>query len=51
MSDETSIRMTWFSSTALRGVKLWVKQEDVETAMELLKEEPLKESKAESVEE
>jgi hypothetical protein len=39
LSDETTIRMDWLWSNALGGVKLWVRQEDVETAMELLKEE------------
>jgi hypothetical protein len=39
LSDETTIRMDWLWSNALGGVKLWVRQEDVETAMALLKED------------
>jgi hypothetical protein len=39
LSDETTIRMDWLWSNLLGGVKLWVREEDVETARALLKEE------------
>jgi hypothetical protein len=51
LSDETTIRMDWLWSNALGGVKLWVREEDVETAVALLEEESLNKSTAESVEE
>jgi len=44
LSDETTIRMDWLWSNALGGVKLWVREEDVETALELLKEEGSRET-------
>lgn len=41
LSDENTIRIDWLLSNLLGGVKLWVRQEDVETAMKLLKEDSL----------
>lgn len=51
LSDETTIRMDWLWSNALGGVKLWVREEDAETAAALLKQEPANDNTAASVEE
>jgi hypothetical protein len=50
LSDEVTIGMNPFWSNALGGVKLWVRQEDVEMAVALLKEEASNDT-AERVEE
>lgn len=41
LSDENVIRMDWLWSNALGGVKLFVKEEDVQAALELLDQEPI----------
>ena len=39
LSDETTIRMDWLWANAMRGVKVWVRQEDAETALALLQQD------------
>jgi hypothetical protein len=36
LSDENTVRMDWLWSNALGGVRLWVREEDVRQAAELL---------------
>src|SRR6516225_6596992 len=36
LSDENLVRMDWFWSGLLGGVKLWVRQQDLEAAKELI---------------
>jgi hypothetical protein len=36
LSDENTVRMDWLWSNALGGVRLWVREEDVQQAVELL---------------
>ncbi len=36
LGDENMIRLDWFLSNLLGGVKLWVREDDVEAATELL---------------
>ena len=36
LADENTIRMDWFWSNLLGGVKLWVRQQDLENAKELI---------------
>jgi hypothetical protein len=50
LADETTMRMGMWS-TLISGVKLWVQQEDAETAMALLKQDFSKENGVEGVEE
>lgn len=40
LSDENLIRMDWFWSNALGGIKLLVKEEDASAASELLDQQP-----------
>jgi putative signal transducing protein len=40
LSDENLIRMDWFWSGLLGGVKLWVKQQDVDEAQNLIDQSP-----------
>jgi len=40
LSDENLVRMDWFWSGLLGGVKLWVRQEDVGQAKELIDQSP-----------
>jgi putative signal transducing protein len=39
LSDENMVRMDWFWSNLLGGVKLWVRQQDLENAKELIDQE------------
>ena len=39
LSDESLVRMDWFWSNLLGGVKLWVRQQDLENAKELIDQE------------
>jgi hypothetical protein len=41
LSDENLVRMDWFWSNLLGGVKLWVKQQDVDEAQNLIDLSPL----------
>jgi hypothetical protein len=50
LADETTMRMGLWS-TLIGGVKLWVRQEDAETATALLKQDFSKENGVEGVEE
>jgi len=36
LSDENTVRMDWLWSNALGGVRLWVREEDVQQSVELL---------------
>jgi hypothetical protein len=36
LSDENTVRMDWLWSNALGGVRLWVREDDVAQAVELL---------------
>ena len=40
LTDENLIRMDWFWSGLLGGVKLWVRQQDVEEAQKLIEQSP-----------
>lgn len=40
LSDENLIRMDWFWSGLLGGVKLWVRQQDIDEARSLLDQSP-----------
>jgi len=40
LSDENLVRMDWFWSNLLGGVKLWVRQQDLENAKELINQNP-----------
>ena len=40
LSDENLVRMDWFWSNLLGGVKLWVRQQDLENAKELIDQNP-----------
>jgi hypothetical protein len=44
LSDENTVGMNWMWSNALGGVRLWVKEEDVQRAAELLDHDFSKES-------
>jgi len=48
LADEHTVRMDWFYSNAIGGVKLWVNEEDAEAAAALLNAEIPKESSAQS---
>jgi hypothetical protein len=41
LGDENMVRMDWFWSNLLGGVKLWVRQEDAETAADMLDQNTL----------
>ncbi len=40
LTDENLIRMDWFWSGLLGGVKLWVRQQDIDEARSLLEQSP-----------
>jgi Putative prokaryotic signal transducing protein len=40
LSDENLVRMDWFWSNLLGGVKLWVRQQDLEDVKELIDQNP-----------
>ena len=40
LTDENLIRMDWFWSGLLGGVKLWVRQQDVDEAQSLIDQSP-----------
>jgi hypothetical protein len=40
LSDENLVRMDWFWSNLLGGVKLWVRQQNPENATELTDQKP-----------
>ena len=49
LADENMIRMDWFWSNFIGGIKLWVREEDASTAAELLDQEVHGEIDADSV--
>ncbi len=49
LADENTVRMDWFWSNAIGGIKLWVNEEDAEAAAALLDAEIRKEFTVEGV--
>jgi len=49
LSDENLVRMDWFWSNLLGGVKLWVKRQDVDQAQDLIDQNPLDKFEVEGV--
>lgn len=49
LSDENLVRMDWFWSCLLGGVELWVRQQDLENAKELIDQESPESSDVEAV--
>ena len=41
LSDENLVRMDWFLSNLVGGVKLWVRQEDAEKAKEIIDQQSI----------
>jgi len=48
LADENTVRMDWFYSNAIGGIKLWVNEEDAEATATLLDAEIPKDSTAQS---
>jgi len=49
LSDENLVRMDWFWSNLLGGVKLWVRQQDVDQAQQLIDQSALDKFEVEGV--
>lgn len=50
LCDENIVRLDWFYSRAIGGMRLWVREEDASAAEELLAQDVLQESGSGSVE-
>jgi len=49
LSDENLVRMDWFWSNLLGGVKLWVRKQDVDQAQDLIDQNPIGKFEVEGV--